>query len=60
MTVDRARALLKVQVDFGGAYNRHAAKLILDEVAREHGQRAADELIAELKLNEVFDFEIGG
>ena len=60
MTLDRARELLKVQVDFGGSYNRHSAKLILDEVTREHGKKAADGLIVELKLNEVFDFEVGG
>jgi len=58
MTLDKARQLLKVQVDFGGPYNRHSAKLILDEVAREHGRKAADDLIVELKLNEVFDFTV--
>ena len=58
MTLDRARELLKVQVNFGGAYNRHAAKLILDEVTREHGQKAADALILELELHKVFDFAV--
>lgn len=58
MTPDRARELLKVQADFGGPYNRHSAKLILDEVTREHGQKTADALIVELKLNEIFDFEV--
>ena len=60
MTLDKARELLNVQVGFGGSYNRHSAKLILDEVIREHGRKAADDLIVELKLNEVFDFEVGG
>lgn len=59
MTIERARELLQVQVNFGGAYNRHSAKLILQEVAREHGAPAADALIVELKLNEVFDFVAG-
>ncbi len=56
MTIDRARQLLQVQADFGGAYNRHSAKLILDEVTREHGKKAADELIVALKLDQIFDF----
>ena len=59
MTLDRARELLKVQADFGGSYNRHSAKLILTEVTREHGKKAADELIVELALNRVFDFVVG-
>ena len=59
MTLDRARELLKVQADFGGSYNRHSAKLILTEVTREHGKKAADELIVELELNRVFDFVVG-
>ena len=59
MTLDKARELLKVQVDFGGAYNRHSAKLILAEVVREHGRKAADDLIVEFELNRVFDFVVG-
>lgn len=59
MTLDKARKLLMVQVDFGGSYNRHSTQLILAEVMREHGQKAVDQLISELKLNEVFDFTIG-
>lgn len=59
MTLTKARELLKVQVGFGGAYNRHSAKLILLEVQREHGAKAVDELIVELELNRVFDFAVG-
>ena len=59
MTLDKARELLKVQADFGGSYNRHSAKLILTEVTREHGKKAADDLIVELALNRVFDFVVG-
>jgi hypothetical protein len=44
MTLTKARQLLAVQVSFGGGYNRNAARLILAEVAREHGQDAADAL----------------
>ncbi len=59
MTLDKARQLLKVQADFGGAYNRHSAKLILTEVSKEHGQAAVDQLIQEFKLNQIFDFTVG-
>ena len=59
MTLDKARQLIKVQADFGGSYNRHSAKLILTEVAREHGQKAVDQLISEYRLDRIFDFETG-
>ena len=59
MTLDKAKALLKVQTNFAGPYNRHSTKLILQEVEKEHGRKAVDDLIVELKLNEVFDFEVG-
>ena len=51
--------MLKVQADFGGFYNGNSAKLILSEVNREHGQAALDQLIRELKLDEIFDFMPG-
>ena len=54
MTLDRARQLLQTQVAFGGGYNRQGARLILAEVAREHGQEAVDRLIRELELERVF------
>lgn len=56
MTLDKARQLLQVQVDFGGGYNRNSAKLILAEVVREHGQAEANKLIGEMHLDEVFGF----
>lgn len=59
MTLDKARELLEVQADFGGFYNGNSAKLILSEVQREHGQAAVDQLIRELKLDEIFDFKPG-
>jgi len=59
MTLDKARELLAVQVEFGSGYNRNAARLILAEVMREHGQAAVDRLIIELKLQEAFGFEPG-
>jgi hypothetical protein len=59
MTMTRARQLLAVQAGFGGYYNRNAARLILAEVAREHGPAAADALIAELALDRVFGLAPG-
>ena len=59
MTLDRARQLLKVQADFGGFYNANGAKLILAEVAREHGRAAVDQLIRELDLERIFGFAPG-
>lgn len=59
MTLERARQLLAVQADFGGFYNANAAKLILAEVQREHGQDAVDRMIGELGLTGIFGFEPG-
>jgi hypothetical protein len=60
MTLAKARSLLEVQAGFGGGYNRNGARLILAEVAREHGQDAADALIRELRLAEVLGIEAAG
>ena len=59
MTLDRARALLKVQADFGGFYNGASARLLLADVMREHGQAAVDALIVELGLDRIFGLAIG-
>lgn len=59
MTLDKARALLAVQADFGGFYNGNSAKLILSEAQKEHGQQAVDQLIRELQLDRIFDFKPG-
>ena len=59
MTLQKARELLQDQADFGGFYNRNAARLILAEVQREHGIAAADKLIRELDLGQVFGFRPG-
>ena len=53
MTLEKARRLLEVQADFGSGYNRNGARLILAEVAREHGNAAAERLIRELRLDEI-------
>ena len=59
MTLEKARELLALQVSLGSGYNRNAAKLILIEVQREHGQSAVDRLIAELDLESQFGFVAG-
>jgi hypothetical protein len=59
MTLDKARQLLETQISFGGGYNRNGAKLIIADVIREHGQAAADGLIRELRLDELFGFQPG-
>jgi len=59
MTLERARQLLGTQISFGGGYNRNGARLILAEVAKEHGQEAVDALIRELGLDQLFGFVAG-
>ena len=59
MTLDKARQLLATQVSFGGGYNRNGARLILADVAKEHGQAAADALIREFRLDKLFGFAPG-
>lgn len=59
MTLDKARELLSAQAGTGSAYTRNGAGLVLNEVAREHGQQAADRLIRELDLERVFGFHPG-
>lgn len=59
MTLQKAYELLKDQVEFGGFYNRNAARLILAEVHKEHGQAAVDRLIRDLELDKTFGFKPG-
>ncbi len=59
MTLNKAKNLLNIQVDFGSGYNRNAARLILAEVQRTHGQQAVDQLIHELDLQRIFDLKPG-
>jgi hypothetical protein len=59
MTLDKARQLLATQVSFGGGYNRNGARLIIADIIREHGQAAADALIREFRLDQLFGFVPG-
>jgi len=59
MKLEKAKELLQLQVSLGSGYNRNAARLILGEVAREHGSKAADQLIRELDLESRFGIPPG-
>lgn len=59
MTLEKARQLLETQVSFGGGYNRNGAKLIIADVIREHGQEAADRLIRDMRLDQLFGIQPG-
>ena len=59
MTLDKARELIRVQVEMAGGYNRNSAKLILAQVEKEHGQQAVDQLIREFDLETTFVFKPG-
>jgi len=59
MTLDRAKELIGVQVEFKSGYNRNAVRLILAEVTTHHGQEAVDRLIGEFNLEEVFGLKVG-
>jgi hypothetical protein len=59
MTPERARELIRTQLQFGGGYNRNAVRLILGELGREHGQGAVDALIRGLGLEDAFGLKPG-
>ncbi|MGE5153781.1 MAG: hypothetical protein ACM3ST_07175 [Bdellovibrio bacteriovorus] len=59
MTPERARELIRTQLQFGGGYNRNAVRLILGELGREHGQGAVDALIRDLGLEDAFGLRPG-
>ncbi len=59
MTLDKARELIGVQLQFAGGYNRNAVRPILSEVQNEHGPQAVDDLIRELDLSTAFGLEPG-
>jgi hypothetical protein len=59
MNIERARELIRVQLQFGSGYNRHAVRMILGEVQRSQGQPAVDELILDLELEAHFGLKPG-
>lgn len=52
MTLEKARELIAMHVNLGSGYNQNAAKLVLGEVMRDHGQAAVDALIREFNLEQ--------
>ena len=59
MTLERAREIIRQQIRFGSGYNRHAVRLLLGEVQREHGLPAGDQLIREFALEQAFGLKLG-
>ena len=60
MTFDKAKELLlEVLGKPANDHNPNAARVILSEVHRTLGQPAVNQLIRELKLDDVFDFREG-
>jgi hypothetical protein len=54
MTLDRARELIRTQLQLGGGYNGNALRLLLGEVRREQGRQAVDGLIREYDSEQAF------
>jgi len=54
MTLDRARELIRTQLQLGGGYNDNAVRLLLGEVRREQGRQAVDGLIREYDSEQAF------
>jgi len=59
MQLEKARELIRTELQLGGGYNRNALRLILAEVQRAHGQGAVDALVAELELESTFGLRPG-
>jgi hypothetical protein len=59
MTLDKAREMLGTHVSLGSGYNRNAARLVLGEVQRDHGQQAVDRLIREFNMEELWGIKPG-
>jgi len=59
MTIEKANELISMHVDMGSGYNRNAARMVLGEVMRDHGQQAVDKLIRDHNLEEMWDIKPG-
>lgn len=59
MTLEKARELISMHVNLGSGYNQNAAKLVLGEVMRDHGQEAVDALIREFDLETLWAIQPG-
>ena len=59
MTLEKAHELIAMHSGLGSSYNRNAARLVLGEVMREHGQKVVDDLIREFGLEEQWEIKPG-
>ena len=59
MTLEKAHELIAMHKNLGSGYNQNAAKLVLGEVMRDHGQSAVDSLIREYELENLWDIKPG-
>jgi hypothetical protein len=59
MTLEKAHELIAMHVELGSGYNRNAARMVLGEVMRDHGQQAVDQLIREHGLEQKWGIQPG-
>lgn len=59
MNIDRARDLIRVQLQFSSGYNRNAVRMILGEMQRTQGQQVVDDLIREFDLEYHYGLKTG-
>ncbi len=59
MTLEKAQELIAMHVELGSGYNRNAARMVLGEVMRDHGQAAVDRLIRDHGLEQKWGIKPG-
>ena len=59
MTLDKAHELIAMHAELGSGYNRNAARLVLGEVMRDHGQQTVDQLIRDYGLEQKWGIKPG-
>ena len=59
MTLEKTRELIAMHVELGSGDNRNAARMVLGEVMRDHGQEAVDQLIRDQGLEQKWDIQPG-
>jgi hypothetical protein len=59
MTLEKARELIAMHASLGSGYNRNAARMVLGEVMRDHGQQAVDALIRDYGLEKQWEIKPG-
>jgi len=59
MTLEKTRELIAMHSSFDSGYNRNAARVVLGEDMRDHGQAAVDSLIREYDLENQWEIKPG-